>query len=232
MKKIIELEHYSKNYQKQIQKLIGLTASLPWKGYGSAIFIELGELQPLESTRARHKKGQACLSIEWDWRIEKGCEVFVGSSNSKPKMEKGIQALKGAYIEEIIFIGDIKELEVRFSNGMKLKSMIMNTGYPAWSIRLLTGKYIHAEAGKIIFEKLNHGLSTEEEMYYALADNAATRWGEPFDTPKKGCCDDCLYFVPIDGEGSLIDYGVCITEKSKFDGQVVNMRSGCPIYRD
>lgn len=36
-----------------LQPLAGLPVSLPWKGYGSAIFLELGEMAPLQHARRR-----------------------------------------------------------------------------------------------------------------------------------------------------------------------------------
>src|SRR5438876_852462 len=82
--------HSTEEFQELIQPLLGLTVSLPWKGYGSAIFLELGSLAPLESQRRHHNKGEACVSVEWDWRVEAEAEVLYGSSNSRPKIEAGI----------------------------------------------------------------------------------------------------------------------------------------------
>ena len=52
----------SEAFQELVQPLIGLTVSLPWKGYGSAIFLELGALAPLESPHQRHNEGEACIA--------------------------------------------------------------------------------------------------------------------------------------------------------------------------
>lgn len=49
-----------------------LPVSHVWRGHGSALFIELGELAP---TRRRdgspgHSEGEIGLMVEWSWRIE------------------------------------------------------------------------------------------------------------------------------------------------------------------
>ena len=71
-----------------------MPVSLAWKGYGSAVFLELGQLLPPEGERARHERGEACLAIEWDWRVEKTSSVLFGSSDSGPEIEAGILGLQ------------------------------------------------------------------------------------------------------------------------------------------
>jgi hypothetical protein len=75
-----------------VRPLLGLMVSLPWKGYGSAIFLELGQLAPLESPRQHFNQGESCISVEWDWRVEAGAASLYGSSNSGPTIERGIQS--------------------------------------------------------------------------------------------------------------------------------------------
>ena len=90
------------------QRLEGLTVALPWKGYGSAIFLELGELTPIESKRRHHAVGEACISVEWDWRVENDVSVLYGSSNSRPEIERGIgrgDAARCEYIIRWVFCG-------------------------------------------------------------------------------------------------------------------------------
>lgn len=43
-------------------------------------------------------------------------------------------------------------------------------------------------------------------------------------------CNDCEYYVRLDGRESLLDYGVCISPKSPYDGQVVMVRCTCDAY--
>ena len=210
--------------------LIGLPVSLPWKGYGSAVFFELGDLSPLESRRAHHNKGVACISVEWDWRVEAGSAVSYGSSNSRPKIEAGIRALQGETIDSIGVVGQVPELVVRFSNGHCLKSMVMVTGDPEWSIRVPDGQWIYVRDGILQNGDGTSAASAHEKAAFALAERASIRWGVPAFEPVAGQCAACVSFVPLDGEGHLLDYGCCAAEASPFDGRAVERTSGCPAF--
>ncbi len=212
------------------QPLIGLPVSLPWKGYGSAIFFELGALAPLTSKRSHHNKGQACIAVEWDWRVEAQGGVLYGSSNSGPKIEAGIRTLQGETVKSIVVAGEVPELIVRFSNGHFLKSMIMVTGDPEWSIKVLDGRWIYVRAGALHVGGGTSSTSAHEEAAFAAAERASIRWGIPKLEPVAGQCASCASFIPLDGNGHLLDYGCCTAEAGPFDGRVVERTSGCPAF--
>src|SRR5262245_10829694 len=217
-------------FAKLVQPLVGLTVALPWKGAGSAIFLELGQLTPVESSRRHHAAGVACISVEWDWRVEHKSSVLYGSSNTGPRIERGIAGLQGVTIESVSVAGKLPEVIVSFSNGQVLRSMVMDTGDPQWSIRLLDGRYVFARGGEVLLGEGSSGISEEEEKVFALAESTAARWGTPLDEPTRGQCRRCAWFVLIDGEGHLLDYGVCTSSESMFDGKAVHCTSGCPAY--
>lgn len=216
----------------QLQSLTGLTVSLPWKGYGSAIFLELGQLTPVVYKRHQHERGEARIGIEWDWRVEDGDRVLYGSSNSGPEIAAGISSLQGTRIESIAAVGDVPELVVRFSNGQCLRSMVMLTGYPMWSIKLPGGRWIVVKDGTVCFEGDTSGTTEQDkqEEPFALEERTAARWGVPQVEPHPGRCADCVWFVPLDGDAYLLDYGVCLSSASPFDGRAVNVASGCPAF--
>jgi len=214
-----------------VQPLVGLPVSLPWKGYGSAIFLELGSLAPLQHSRQHHNKGEACISIEWDWRIEEGAKVLYGSSNSRPDIERGIEGLRGVSVEKLLVHGQVPELLIQFSNGQRLMSAAMVTGDPEWSIRLPEATWVSCEGGVVyVGGGSGTGTTAEEEATFAHAERTAKRWGVPVAEPNKGRCDNCKWFVCIDGEGHLLDFGVCTSSASPFDGRVVNVASGCGAF--
>ena len=217
-------------FEELTQPLIGLTVSLPWKGYGSAVFFELGHLSPRATKRARHNEGEACISVEWDWRVETEGAVLYGSSNSRPKIEVGIRALQGETIESIVAAGQVPELEVRFSNGHCLKSMVMVTGDPEWSIKVLDGQWIYVRDRKLQVGDGTSTVSSHEEAAFASAERASIRWGVPESEPVAGRCAACASFIRLDGNGHLLDYGCCIAEASPFDGKAVERTSGCPAF--
>jgi hypothetical protein len=232
--------HPIEDFQALIQPLIGMTVSLPWKGYGTAIFLELGQLEPVESKRQRYNKGEACISGMWGWRVESGCEVLFGSFNSNQEIEGGILSLLGTTIESLSIIGLVPELEIQFSNGNCLRSIVMVSGQPEWAIRIPVGTWINVVGGLLSVgddSDTQHSPTEDEEAtfaseqaIYALAQCTAKRWGTPVLEPKLGECAHCASFVPIDGHGALLDYGVCIEKDSSFDGHIVMRKSGCPSF--
>ena len=215
--------------QSLLQSLVGLTVSLPWKGYGSALFLELGQLTPVVYRRYQHEKGEACIEVEWDWRVEEGARVLYGSSNSRPEIASGIGSLQGTRIESIDVVGDVPELVIRFSNGQCLRSMVMLTGEPMWSIRLPDGRWVRVEGGRVRFEAEIPEPAREEGLF-AVEEKTAARWGVPQAEPKPGRCADCVWYVRLDGDADLLDYGVCASSASPLDGRVVNLDSGCPAF--
>jgi hypothetical protein len=218
-------------FHSLVQPLVGLPVSLPWKGYGSAIFLELGTLLPLDSSgRQRHQKGEACIAVEWDWRIEAGAKVLFGSSNSRPKIKSGIAAFQGVTVQNLSVFGAVPELVVEFSNGYSLRTMVMTTGDPEWSVKLPDRRWIYARDGRINIGSGTSGLTEEEKAAFALAERTALRWGIPAAQPKGGPCRDCTSFVRVDGDGHLLDYGICIADAGPFDGRSVNLDSGCPSF--
>jgi len=214
-----------------VRPLIGMLVSLPWNGYGSAIFLELGDLAPLGGERRNHNKGEACIEFYWDWRVEDGFQILYGSSNSRPKTEGGLAELQGTRIESITIKGHVRELTITFSNGRRLKSMAMVSGDPQWSIRLPDATRVFSEAGLLfVGDGRSAGLTKEEEAVFALAETTARRWGLQVAEPKAGNCRDCRSYVRVDGHGHLLDFGVCIEAASPFDGRAVNCNSGCPAF--
>ena len=215
----------------QIESLVGLTVSLPWKGYGSAIFLELGVLSPIQHPRQHHKQGEACISIEWDWRIEEGSKVVCGSSNSRPTIKREVEALCGETIEELSIHGEVPELLIHFSGGKRLISAAMLAGYPRWSIRLSSETWMACDEGVIhVGDGEETGITPEEKAVFDHAEITAERWGIPVAASVEGKCEQCECFISIDGDGHLLDYGVCTSRESPLDGRAVHLKSCCAAF--
>ena len=214
-----------------IRPLVHMPISLPWKGHGSAIFLELGNLAALERPRQRHKNGDATIYIGWDWRVEAGSRVLYGSSNSKPEIENGIDALVGITIERLTIQGPVPELLIEFSNGARLMSAAMCTNTSEWNIRLPGSVWVSCVDGIVYSgDGAAIGLTPEEEAVFEHAHITAKRWDVPAEIEKKGRCDSCIYMIRLDGNADFLDYGVCTSAGSPFDGRVVNMASGCASF--
>lgn len=128
--------------------------------------------------------------------------------------------------------GEVPEISLQLSNGMRLRSMVMVTGDPEWSIRLPDGRYLDALAGRIHLGDGSHRAYPSEESALMLqrADQATERWQRPRQDPAGGDCRACAFFAALDGDDALLDYGVCTSGASRFDGRVIHRLSGCPAY--
>jgi hypothetical protein len=216
--------------EDQLRSLQGLEVALAWKGYGSAVFLELGRLSPPQSNRGRYARGEACVMIEWDWRVENDSLVLFGSSNSGPKIEAGIRGLQGSRITGISVVGSVPEVVGYFSNGRCLRSFSARKGNPQWSIKLPSGTWLSAKDGALCLDAKPEGCSDEEFEEADLSGITANRWGVPKTDPAEGVCGACSWFRCLDASFNLLEYGVCIAENSPFDRRAVHRGSGCPVF--
>ena len=219
-------------FNKLTQSLRDLPVSLVWKGYGATIFLELGELTPVEGGRQGHSRGEACIWLQWYWRVEEGGSVLFGSSNSRPYIASEIKQFEGTTLTHVELTGTVPELMIVLSNGLRLQSMAMSDGDPQWLIRLQSGEYIRPRDGALL---VNNGedpevLTEGEERDMERIEATAKRWGKPRVEPAGGDCRDCHHYERLDSEGHLLDYGVCASSLSPLDGRAVNCSSGCPAF--
>ena len=209
--------------------LIGTTIGHAWKGYGSAIFLELGELR--EADRSGRPKGESTIAIERDWRIEQASTILFGSSNSGPQIQKRIGELEGATIESLEAFGQVPELQIGLSTGHRVRTAAMVTGDPEWSIALGDGDWLYVESGHL---KKGDGapvVSPEERVKWELEEQAVERWSVPSIASGSTECSRCRFFVGLDGQGPLLTYGVCLAAEGPFDGRVVHWDMGCPQFQ-
>jgi hypothetical protein len=208
-----------------------MPVSRPWKGWGSALFLELGRLSPSRNELDKPSEGEACVTIFWDWRVEAGTRVLGGSSNTGPRIARGIQSLCGSKLEKLVVTGQVPELVLDFTNGQCLRSMVMKGGDPEWRIRLPDSNYVYCKAGVLLTGNGEESALTKEEAAaFAHADATSSRWGRPVSEPTLGPCANCRSYVHLDGESHLTDYGVCTESRSPFDGRAVKDNSGCPAF--
>ncbi len=218
------------DFAETVRPLIGLPIGHAWKGYGSAIFLELGKLRP--TGHNDHPTGEFCIGIEWDWRLEFGSTVEFGSSNTGAEINKRISSIEGAAVESLETFGRVPELLIGLSTGHRIRTTVMTTGDPEWSIRIGEDKWVYVTDGKVGRSGEGIANTTPEELAeFELAKKTATRWSVPVLEPKNGNCSQCVFYVRLDGQGSLFDFGVCIEANGPFDGKVVNVHSGCPEFQ-
>jgi hypothetical protein len=119
-------------------QLLGLPVNHVWQGYCSAIFLELGALQPNPRKRRvgtwRNPVGEWTLGIEWSWRIEGKRRIWCGSWSDKERWPRALSRLEGARVTSVSVFGRLPEISVSFSNGLHLLSMMTAEGDPEWSL--------------------------------------------------------------------------------------------------
>lgn len=131
------LDPQKERFEVFVESLIDLPVSHIWRGYGSALFLEFGKLTPrvLKTGRKlRNDSGEMGLSITWSWRIENENSIVAGSWSEDSEWSKYFEQFLGSRVASASLFGRLPEIELRFSNGMYLCSMMTAEGDPSWSI--------------------------------------------------------------------------------------------------
>jgi hypothetical protein len=116
--------------------LIGQKAQGCWLGYGSVLFLEFGEPQPLDDG-SKHPRGEWGLSCHQIlWRIEQGNRVLAGSYDDRPVIENAIEQMNG----HMLVSGEISESTgdslLEFTDHLVLKTFVITSEEDArWSFR-------------------------------------------------------------------------------------------------
>jgi len=120
-----------------VNALQDAAVSSVWRGHGSAIFLEFGELSFNSSTitgRKLQPQGASTLMIEWSWRIERPRSILGGSFSPEGRWPAMFDKLIGAKVQNIQFLGALPEVVVWLSNGLRVSSFMTADGQPAWCI--------------------------------------------------------------------------------------------------
>jgi hypothetical protein len=134
-----------------VTELIGMPLTRSWRGYGSAVFLELGQLRRRPHvTRSGHSlKGCATVMVEWSWRVEGPRSVKFGTFSSERKMDWGIASLKGTRVQSITLEGALPELRVALDDGRALQSFTTVEGQPEWTLFLKDRSVLCVERGVV-----------------------------------------------------------------------------------
>lgn len=136
----------SKSFQHFRDALVGKRVSRVWRGYGSALFLELGELSASD-------QGEASISIEWSWRIEHGDRIVCGSWSEEEGWPAAFEMLHGKVLTEIALFGLIPEIAIGLEGDLRLISFMTSAGYPRWNLILrdqAADKWLSVSKGRIV----------------------------------------------------------------------------------
>ncbi len=141
--------------------MIGLSVSLVWHGYGSTIFLEIGDLTE-KIIRGKNDKprvsrqGQFGVMLEWSWRVERPKSICFGSESTNKIIDNRLAKLKRRTIKAIEVEGRLPELVIQLSDGFWVHSFSTSEGQPQWCLfldrRQLPHEWLKSERGKLIKE--------------------------------------------------------------------------------
>lgn len=116
--------------------LVGLPISYVWRGYGSAIFVEFGQLQPIANRDGSpgHPEGKVSLGVEWSWRIEDRTAIRCGSWSEEDLWEPAFDTLRNARIARCELFGALPEVAVTTDSGIRFLSFSTTDGQPQWHL--------------------------------------------------------------------------------------------------
>lgn len=116
--------------------IIGRRVSHVWRGAGSAIFLEFGELTPHTRLdgRAGNPIGDVSLMIEWSWRIERPRSIVGGSWSSERRWHGMLERLRGASVNSVDLFAPLPEIAVTLSNRLRVVSFMTAEGQPRWAL--------------------------------------------------------------------------------------------------
>jgi len=134
--------------------LPGLPISHLWRGYGSSIFIELGDLTPTTNRDGTqgHPEGQVSLGVEWSWRIEDDATILAGSWSEEALWEPSFGQLRGARVESLKLFGRLPEVQLSTDRGVRFISFSTTDGQPQWHLvdrRMTPAQWFTVQAGRL-----------------------------------------------------------------------------------
>ena len=116
--------------------LSGQPISYLWRGYGSAVFIEFGELMQTTNRDGSpgHPEGQVSLGVEWSWRIEDDATILSGSWSEEDLWEPTFARLRDSQVEGLRLFGKLPEIELSTDQGVRFLSFSTTDGQPQWHL--------------------------------------------------------------------------------------------------
>src|SRR5277367_686028 len=145
-------------FEEFCASLVGLPVSNIWQGYGSAIFLEFGNL---EIRRRRdgspgNPRGEWGLMIEWSWRIEGKRRIWCGSWSDGARWPRAFSRLLYSKVTSVSLFGRLPELDIGLSNGLHILSMMTREGDPEWVLfnrQEEHGIALCVKAGRLVLEE-------------------------------------------------------------------------------
>ncbi len=116
--------------------LIGMPVSHVWRGYGSALCLECGELRPTTKRDGSpgNPRGELSVLVEWSWRIEGRRSILCGSWSDERTWPRVFALLRDTEVADASLFGRLPEIELRLSNEVRFLSFMTAAGDPHWTV--------------------------------------------------------------------------------------------------
>ncbi len=124
------------DFSELCRAAVGMTVSYVWRGYGSALFLELGQLTPTmrSSGEAGAPDGEISIMIEWGWRIEQGVTIQCGCWSDEALWQPSFAGLVGHKVTEVTIFGVLPEITLWLESDLRVSSFMVAEGDPVWVI--------------------------------------------------------------------------------------------------
>ncbi len=118
------------------QALKEMSISHVWRGYGTAIFLEFGELTPKlrKDGTPGNPDGELTLMIEWSWRVEEADYIAFGSWSQDKDWEPWLGRLVGRKVLDVGVFGRLPEVNMSLSDDMYVVSFMTAESGPEWAL--------------------------------------------------------------------------------------------------
>lgn len=141
--------------------LIDQPLSYLWRGYGSAIVLEFGQLTPSTRTRPdgtpQNPRGEFSLMIEWSWRIESTTSILCGSWSDERLWEPTFDLIRNRAVTDLSVVGRLPEVVVALTEDHFVSSFMTAEGDPNWALLDRRGdaiRTLHVREGRLQTEIL------------------------------------------------------------------------------
>jgi ATP diphosphatase len=137
----------------------GLKVSHVWRGYGSALFLELGTLTltTLRNGRTGQPRGEVGVMIESAWRVEDEMTILAGIWSEEQEWQALFDRLVGREVQGLTAVGRLPELSVDLGGNLHVVSFTSHTGEPAWALfdrrKAEDELTVHVRNGRIVDER-------------------------------------------------------------------------------
>ena len=162
MKRTSRLPINRERFSELTRPATGLPVSHTWRGFGSAIFLELGTLRHPAALRATpparrppNPCGEFGVMLEWSWRVERRRSIQGGSWSTERRIDAAVASLRGPQVTDLAVTGRLPELVIELSDGRWVHSFMTAEGQPEWTLFLPDGSWLTVERGRIVHDVQN-----------------------------------------------------------------------------